>query len=400
MSHESVDRTTDSPERLLTGAAGRVSVSLSCGWFGLRLGREALPPLLPALIESLDITSFKAGLSLTLLWALYAMMQYPGGRISDQLSRSTVLSASLAIMSGGFLALTMIETYIGLLASIVLVGLGGGLYFTASRALLSDMYIDRRGLALGINDAAGTVGSAVAAGVVIVTLQFGRWQLTFIPVVGVLVLTSVLLYRWRQEPYVITQIDFGFREMVRRVVNLHEIRWVLVAYSLFTFATSGILSFLPVFLQVDKGFSPLLANGTFAVLFVVGMVASPAAGAFSDRMSRTLIAAGGITLAALGLAGMLVTASVVLVAASVLLYAVGIRVYPPVMQAYLFDYLSNDTLGGDFGALKGVYTGVGSLGPAFVGIVASETSYSVAFGPLILCFLASIGILLMLSHGE
>lgn len=329
MSHESVERTASSPERLLTGATGRVSIALSFGWFGLRLGREALPPLLPALIENLDITASKAGISLSILWALYAVMQYPGGRVSDQLSRNTVLSASLAIMSVGFLLLTTIETYVGLLASIVFVGIGGGLYFTASRVLLSDMYVDRRGLALGINDAAGTVGSAVAAGIAIVTLQLGRWQLTFLPVVGVLVFTSVLLYRWRQEPYIVARIDFGFREMVRRVLDLREIRWVLVAYSLFTFATSGIVGFLPAFLQAEKGFSPLLANGTFIVLFIAGMLASPVAGTLSDRASRTFIAAGGIALGTLGLSGMLVTASAVLVAASVLLYAIGIRAYPP-----------------------------------------------------------------------
>lgn len=70
------------------------------------------------------------------------------------------------------------------------------------------------------------------------------------------------------------------------------------------------------------------------------------------------------------------------------------------MQAYLFDYLSDDTIGGDFGAIKTVYTGIGSFGPAFVGIVADKASYSVAFGPLIVCLLASIGILLLLSRRE
>lgn len=400
MSHESGEQVTSPVERLLTGPMGRVSIALSLGWLGLRLGREALPPLLPVLIESLEISPSQAGLCLTVLWALYALVQYPGGRISDQLSRITVLLPSLVILVAGFVVLMAISTYAGLLSSVVLIGIGGGLYFTSSRTLISDMYVQRRGLALGINDAAGTVGSAAAAGVVIVTFALGDWKLTFVPVVGVLALTSLLLSRWRQESYVVRPVDFDVRRMSRRVLASREVRLLIVIYSLRNFATSGIVSFLPLYLQMDKGLSPLLASAFFSVLFVVGMVVSPAAGGLSDRLPRINVATGGIALSVLGLVGMLASSSTLLLGASVFVYAIGIRTCPPVMQAYLFDHLSRETLGSDFGAIKTVYTGIGSLGPAFVGIVAEQASYSVAFSQLIICFLLSIGLLWILARRE
>ncbi|MFC6799599.1 MFS transporter [Haladaptatus sp. DYSN1] len=400
MTRKSGEHATGHAERLLTGPMGRVSIVLSLGWLGLRLGREALPPLLPVLIETLAISPSQAGFCLTILWALYALVQYPGGRLSDQLSRITVLVPSLVILTGGFLALMTISTYTGLLSSVVLVGIGGGLYFTSSRTLISDMYVERRGLALGINDAAGTIGSAIAAGIVIVTLALGNWKLTFLPVVGVLAVTSVLLSRWRQESYVISQVDFNVQEVIHRVIAYREIRWLIVVYSLFNFATSGIVSFLPLFLQADKGFSPLLASASFSILFIVGMVASPIAGDLSDRLPRMNIATGGIALSILGLVGMLSMTSMPLIGASVLVYALGIRTCPPVMQAYLFDHLSKDTLGSDFGAIKTVYTGIGSLGPAFVGIIAERATYSAAFAQLIVCFVVSIALLWLLARRE
>ncbi len=109
------------------------------------------------------------------------------------------------------------------------------------------------------------------------------------------------------------------------------------------------------------------------------------------------IATGGIALSILGLVGMLSMTSMPLIGASVLVYALGIRTCPPVMQAYLFDHLSKDTLGSDFGAIKTVYTGIGSLGPAFVGIIAERATYSAAFAQLIVCFVVSIA-LLWLQH--
>jgi hypothetical protein len=49
------------------------------------------------------------------------------------------------------------------------------------------------------------------------------------------------------------------------------------------------------------------------------------------------------------------------------------------MQSYLLGELADDSAGGDFGALKSLYTALGSTGSTYVGIVAGAASYEGAY---------------------
>jgi len=49
------------------------------------------------------------------------------------------------------------------------------------------------------------------------------------------------------------------------------------------------------------------------------------------------------------------------------------------MYTYLADVLSDETLGSDLGALRTIYFAVGSLGPAYIGTMATRFGYSAAF---------------------
>lgn len=134
-----------STESMLTGYAGQASILLAVRWFITQLGRELIPPLLPTIIDRLEITPFLAGLALTFLWAVYALIQYPGGRLSDRLSRKTVLAVGLVLLISGFTTLMTTTTYVVLFVGFALVGVGAGMYFISMRALLSDLFTDRRG---------------------------------------------------------------------------------------------------------------------------------------------------------------------------------------------------------------------------------------------------------------
>lgn len=60
-------------------------------------------------------------------------------------------------------------------------------------------------------------------------------------------------------------------------------------------------------------------------------------------------------------------------------YALGHGAFGPVMSAHLMDFFPDGNMGGDLGAVPTGYLGVASLGPAYVGIVADESNYAVAF---------------------
>lgn len=383
---------------VFTGYTGRISMTLSFGWLVALLGRGVLSPLLPAIIDSVSITAFQAGGVLTLMMILHSIVQYPAGAFSDQLSRTTVLVASLAVLTLGFAVLVVTTSYWLLLTGAGLIGLGTGLYFTPQRSMLSDLFVERRGRAFGINFAAGSLGSALSGGLAIVVLARATWQQAFVPLVFMTVFVLFLLHTWSREEYVFDWVTPDVGDTVRRIAKSTELRWLIVAYALFSFTWNGIVGFLPVYLQATKALSPAFASAGFTLLFVVAMVVMPLAGNLSDSIARPKIAMAALATAVAGLSVLVLTTAVPVVFFAIMLFAVGIRAYPPVMQAHLMDIVPDENTGGDFGAIKTVYTLIGSSGPLFVGFVAGNSSYDVAFGGLLASLVLSIGISLWLSR--
>lgn len=176
--HNGQDRTRHD-ERLVGGYSGRLLLSLSFGYLVIQLGRNILPPLLPAITADLRISPFLAGVALTVLSAGYALAMYPGGRLSDTLTRKTVLVGALCLTVTGFLVLVAGSSYLLFLLGVAIFGAGAGLYWIALRALLADLFVARRGQAFGIQDSLEFVGPIIAAGVAVAILAVTTWRMAF-----------------------------------------------------------------------------------------------------------------------------------------------------------------------------------------------------------------------------
>jgi MFS family permease len=375
------------------GADGRILLALSAGWLAVRLGREAIPPLIPTLIDDLQISPTTAGFGLTVMWLVYALSQYPGGRLSDALSRKTVLTGSLAILVIGFLALSVVSTYAGLLVGFVLVGLGAGLYFVPSRALLTDVFGERRGHVFGIQSASGSIGAGAAAGVTLAAISIGVWQLSFLPVIGVLAVVLFALIRWSDGEWVIGRVSLELGGTGRRVLAVSRARSLLLAYVCVSFAWQGFLGFLPTFLRAEKSFNPTLAGAAFASVFVIAIIVGPLVGRLGDAISRVFVGVIAIAVAIVGLVVLITSGTAATAVIGVVVVATGLRAYPPVMQAYLIGLFPNDSMAGDLGAMKTTWTGIGSFAPTYVGVVATRWSYGLAFAGFVGCLAVAFLIL-------
>ncbi|MFB6281479.1 MAG: MFS transporter [Haloferacaceae archaeon] len=366
-------------ESLVAGYGGRLLAVVSLGWLTVQGGRLVLSPLLPAIIADLDISSFAAGVALSTLWACYALLQYPSGRLSDRLSRKTLLSAGMGLAGAGFVLVAVAPTYPVFVAGTAVVGLGVGLYPTAARALISDHFVAKRGGAFGLHTASGDVGGGLAAGLAVVVLAVATWRAAFLPVVVVLAAAVLALSRLSREPYVLAAVDLDVRGAGGRLLADPDVRWLVAAYACFSFAWQATVGFLPTFLQAAKGLSPALASTGFAGLFLVGATVKPLAGRLGDRAGKGRIAAGVMVLGALALSGVLLAESRVLLIGATLVYSAGLMSFPPVMQSHLMDVFPDESMGADLGMARTTYIGAGSLGPAYVGFVADRAGYGAAF---------------------
>ena len=371
-------------------------VVLTAGFATLKGGKFVIPPLLPTISAELGLTSFQAGISLTGMTLAFALLQYPSGRLSDLLSRRTILVAGVVVLVTGFVVLIGTTTYYLFLLGTILVGTGEGLYGIAGRAWIDDLFTSQRGKAYGFYSAASDAGGAVAAVGAVGVLAVAVWRASFLPVVLVLAVVGVLLHRLGDEPYVVKRVALGTRGTVVRLVADRRIRLGALIYGLFMFSWQGVLGFLPTLLQVERGMSSSLASVVFSGLFLVGFVCKPLAGELSDRMRRSWVAVISLGAGALGLLGILVTYSLPFIVAGVVVFAAGLKGFIPVMQAYLMDIFPAETKGGDLGALRSMYLGVGSLGPAYVGFAVQYTTYTNAFLMFVGCLgLAALGMLFL-----
>ncbi|MFB6170292.1 MAG: MFS transporter [Haloarculaceae archaeon] len=394
------ERSETERERLFTGETGRLSVALGGGLLAVNFGRQAIPPLLPAIVADLGITPSQAGFALTAFAGAFAAVQYLSGQVADELSRKTVLVGSLSVVTVGLLALSAVSSYPMLVASTTVVGLGSGGYLISMRVSLSDLFVERRGEALGLNTAAGQLGNVMAAGLAAAALALATWRAAFLPVALIVVVVAVALHVWGHDAYAVGRVDLELRETVRRILATRRIRWLLLAYTLVIFTWQGVVGFLPTVLQAEKGLSPTLASGGFALLFAVGMVVQPVSGRLSDRFSRTAVAGSALVVGALGVGLLVLTTSLALLGIGIAMLAAGMMTFPPVVQAYLLDVFPDSSVGGDFGAFRTMYKLLASLGPTYVGVVAERASYGVAFAGFGGCLLAGAVILLVLPGGD
>ena len=366
-------------EQFLAKYTGQMFLTLTFGLMTLRVGRRVLPPLLPAIIEDLNVGPAQAGLVLSVGSVCFALMQYPSGHFSDHLTRKTVILASLCILLVGYLILLSTPTYGILLIGSAVVGIGEGLFGPADRALLADLFHERRGLAFGVHTAASDLGGIVAAFLAVGVVSIATWNTAFLPVIISIGIVTFFFYRWGREAVFIAYVQLDIRENVNRLLENPYFIWLSIIYSLWAFSVQGVTGFLPTLLQTDRGFSFVFASGSFAILFATGLVARPTGGWLSDRFPRLYIGAGGIVFSAVGLLILVKARSTVFIILGIIIFAGGQKLFPPAIQAYLMDSFPDSSMGGDLGATRAVYISVASLGPAFVGYTAGVLSYTHAF---------------------
>ncbi|MFW5949395.1 MAG: MFS transporter [Halolamina sp.] len=375
-------------EHLFRGYSGRLLLVISLGWALMQAGRLTISPLLTAIAGDLQISSGAAGFAITVVWGTYAILQYPSGRLSDRLSRTTLLVSGLVLAAAGFLVLSVAPTYVAFLFGAVVIGVGVGLYPTPARGLVSDLFVVKRGRAFGLHTSSGDIGGILAAGIGTVVLAVATWRAAFAPVAVLLLLVALLLHVWSDEGYELTSVDLAIGATFRRILGVSSLRWLLFSYSLYAFVWQAVTGFIPTYLRA-KELSPAIANAGLAVLFVVGAVVKPPAGVLGDRVPRGLLSAGMLFVAAVSLVVLVLSSTSLVALVAVAVFSAGLLAYPPVMQAYLMDSFPSESMAGDFGAMRSVYIGIGSLGATYVGVVAQYVDYDTAFLGLVGCLVLS-----------
>jgi MFS family permease len=386
------EATEPTDERTHLGYSEQILILIGAGTLVTHLGWFVLPPLLPSIVAELEISRTLGGVALSLLTLFAAVSRYPGGKLADELSEKTVITFSLGITMVGILTLANAPNYPFFVLGVVLLGTGLGTYVPSSVVQISELFRVKQGRALGVNNAAANLSGICASGLASVVLLVGPWQLAFVPIIGMLLVLLVLWHVWNRSTYRMRSFEIRVGEVVKRLFLSQQIRLVIVIVALLAFVWNGALSFLPTFLETERGFSVELASLAFGALFVLGIFTTPLTGAAGDRFGhlRTLVVL--ICCCLFGLLAIVTATNVPGTILGVLVFAVGLTGYLPVATAYLMELLDDAKKGRDYGMIGAINMGVGSAGPAYVGLVGDTVHFTAAYAGLGVCLLVCLAV--------
>lgn len=391
---------TTSAERLTGGFSGRILLGLSLGTVGLLAAQLTIAPLLPVIIEEFEITTTAAGLAMTAMWASAALAMYPGGRLSDELTRPSVLVVALATAAVGLLLAVVSPVFSLFVVGLAVLGVGIGLYEPPGMALISDLFVEARGQAYGVISASYNVGSGAAAGLATAALVLGSWRFAFLPTIALLGVVILLFHWWRAEPYAFELTTLHPLAAFRRVTGTRRIRMLVVLFCIQMFVWQGSASFYPTLVSGDLNFGSTVANVAFASIFATGLVVTPLAGWLGDRFGHLRIAVVVPISGALGLTTILVAPGLPGLMVGTFMYAIGLMAFWPLINTEFVNILSESTIGADYGINRAIFFGLGSLGPTYVGFVTDRASIVTAYFGLVGCFVAAAGIVIYLSRSS
>ena len=341
--------------------------------------------LLPLIGTELGLSYSQIGLIMTCQYIASAVANVPGGVLVDTVGRKGLLMAvSLFWIGFPYLLIGFTHSYLMLLACVSLVGFGNSLWHPTAIPTLARRYPERKGLVLSIHGMGGNVGDAVAPVIIGSALAWFTWRevvvLNVMPGLVVAALLFALLGTLRlaarkQEKQSVGEYFAGLRELFRSRALV-----LLSTGSAFrTMTQSALLTFLPVYLANDMGYSPFWVGACLFALQAAGFAASPIAGHLSDRLGRKQILVGSMAATALVLVAMAFAGGSPLFVALVAVLGFFLYATRPVIQAWMLEATPKNMAGSSIGLLFGAQAIGAALGPLAGGMVADRYGLLAAF---------------------
>ena len=349
--------------------------------------------LLPIIGKELGLSFSQIGLIMTCQYVAGAVANVPGGVLVDTVGRKGLLMAvSIFWVGFPYLLMGFADGYLMLLACVALVGFGNSLWHPTAIPTLARRFPERKGFVLSIHGMGGNVGDALAPLAVGALLTWLTWRevvvLNVVPGLVIALLLFVMLgsltlagakgkgERGKEED------TKGLREYFAEIPALFRNRSLVLLTTSSAFRSmtqNALLTFLPVYLAYEMGFSPFWVGAGLFALQAAGFAAAPVAGHLSDTMGRRSIMMTSMLMTAVVLVFMVFAgrshAFIVFVAIlGFFLYAMR-----PVMQAWILETTPKDMGGTSIGILFGAQALGASVAPLIAGLIADRHGLTATF---------------------
>jgi MFS family permease len=322
-----------------------------------------------------------------------AVANVPGGVVVDTVGRKGVLMAvSLFWVGFPYLLMGFAHSYLMLLGCVALVGFGNSLWHPTAIPTLARRFPERKGLVLSLHSMGGNVGDAIAPVVMGSLLAVLSWREVIVLNVAPGIVIALLIFvflgtlqlsgRKREATGEAPGSSQSLAAYFRGLPELFKSRGLVLLSTSSAFRSmtqNALLTFLPVFLAYELGYSPFWVGVCMFALQTAGFAAAPIAGHLSDRMGRrsimmTSMAMTAVVLVFMALAGKSLAFVAFIAVLGFFLYAIR-----PVMQAWILETTPKNMGGTSIGVLFGAQALGSSVGPLLGGVVGDAYGLTATF---------------------
>lgn len=264
------------------------TLGLICpGHFLSHFYQLALPPLFHLIRADIEVSFIALGLAVGAYNVATAFLQTPVGFLVDRIGARWVLIAGLFLNGVAFVAVGMADSYLQIVAALVLAGIGNSVFHPADFAILSaSIEESRMGRAFSAHSLSGSLGFAAAPVTVLFLASLWDWRTALIAVgLAGIALAAVML------PVSGMLRAHGAGKSERSSLDIRVLLNPMILaffgfYVLSAAAGSGLSVFSIVAFIDMYGVSQELAGGVLTLFYVLIGVGVAAGGFIADRWGR------------------------------------------------------------------------------------------------------------------
>lgn len=354
--------------------------SLCASVFLVNLARVVFAPLVQPAAADFEVTAASLGVVTSAAWLGSAAPRLPTGYLLTRVERHRVVAATGALLVVTALFTSISGSVTHLAVGAFLMGLSSGIYFIAANPLVSELYPETVGRALGVHGMSSQLAAVSAPLAVSVVLLVGDWRTTFRGIAVVAALATVF-FVWAARR---TDLPEAGAED-RSILAAARAQWPIILTGIAFlgaagFLWNGLFNLYGDYLAVAKGIDPATGRTLLSLMFAAGVPAFLVTGRLADRLPNVpllLGIVGGFVVCVVAL-----TFAEGLVAVGAVSVVLGYVVHSlfPAADTYLLASLPDHHRASAYALYSASMMVVQAMGSGSVGVVvASGVSYTVAF---------------------
>jgi len=372
---------------------GKRHVSLSpfllmcvLGGFAIFSSTMSKNPALPLFIRTLNVPIETVGFIAAASTVVGVLISLPAGILSDIIGRRRVLFIAAIIFATAPFLYLLVNVPWQLVIVRVYHGLATAILGPVAMAAVADSFQASRGERMAWYSSATMFGRFLApfvGGALILGNNF-MWVFLTAGVFGVLALTAVVrlprasfhapdtLHHRRSWGQIGNEVKFVLTHRGILATSIIE----AVQY----FGFGALETYLPIYLQEQRGFSTLQIGILFTMQILVATLTKPVMGRLSDLYGRGTLIIGGLILGGISLGVITFSGNFFIIMGIIGLFGLGLATVTASTSALVADLSHATSYGSSLGVLSSIMDIGHSTGPMVAGVLVGSYQYRFSFG--------------------